>query len=127
MFFSSQHNEPYSRSFLPDAFEQALLQVNENEGFGAAVTFAASQAGCEFLFEVPAQLFNHSGGRAAVIRSCPADDDSQDSCVLFVIFDGEDGVIRILEEFEAPASVLAMTSSYSNFLEIMTKTNRPLH
>ena len=127
MFFSSHDREPYSRSFLPDAFEQALLQVNENEGFGAAVTFAANQAGCEFLFEIPAQLFNHSGGRAAVIRSCPVKNDIQDNCVLFVIFDGDDGVIRILEEYEAPASVLAMTSSYSNLLEVMTQLDRPLH
>lgn len=133
MFFSSDYNETNSYSFLPGAFEQALLQVNEGDGFCDAVTFAAEQAGCEFLFEVPGSLFNQDGGRAAVIRSCPKPvaNGMQENCILYIIFDGDDGVIRILEEFEVPNSIQAMTNSYSNVLEFLGNMpdaiTRPLH
>ncbi|MCF6321984.1 MAG: hypothetical protein L3J32_09480 [Rhizobiaceae bacterium] len=122
MFFSSPENKNPPSSFLPSAFEQALLQVNERDGFSDAVTFAAEQAGCEFLFEVPGTLFDQDGGRAAVIRSCidQREDGEKPNCILYIIFDGEDGVIRILEEFEAPGSVQAMTHSYSRVLEFLS-------
>ena len=131
MFFSPNNDDLYARSYLPGAFEEALLQVNERDGFCDAVTFAANQAGCEFLFEVPAELFDHRGGRAAVIRSCSTPGENVDKCVLYIIFDGDDGVIRILEEFEVPGSVQAMTNSYSAVLEYMagikSASGSPLH
>jgi len=124
MFFSNHDDKNNARSFLPRAFEKALLQVNECDGFSDAVTYAAAQAGCEFLFEVPGALFDGEGGRAAVIRSCvePKDDGTQGQCILYIIFDGEDGVIRILEEFEVPGSLRAMTHSYSKVLEFIAET-----
>ncbi len=131
MFFSPNHNDTYS--FLPGAFEQALLRVNESDGFYDAVTYAAEQAGCEFLFEVPGSLFGQTGGRAAVIRSCPErnEDGYFENCILYIIFDGDDGVIRILEEFEVPNSIQAMTHSYSTVLELLgdysTGIRHPLH
>lgn len=129
MFFPAQNANISTGSFLPRAFEQALLQVNRSDGFSDAVSFAAEQAGCEFLFEVPGSLFHQNGGRAAVIRSCSDLDNSP--CILYIIFDGEDGVIRILEEFEVPGSVQAMTHSYSNVLELMANispsSTPPLH
>jgi len=122
MFFSTRENANATPSFLPSAFEQALLRVNERDGFSDAVTFAAEQAGCEFLFEVPGTLFDQDGGRAAVIRSCISEGDNNEkpNCILYIIFDGEDGVIRILEEFEAPGSLQAMTQSYSRVLEFLS-------
>ena len=133
MFFSPNSNETVSNSFLPGAFESALLQVNEGDSFYDAVSYAAQQAGCEFLFEVPGSLFNQDGGRAAVIRSCPNNNggDQLEKCILYIIFDGDDGVIRILEEFEVPNSIQAMTHSYSNVLELLTNVasprSHPLH
>lgn len=133
MFFSPHDHSTSSHSFLPGAFEQALLQVNESDAFSDAVMYAAEQAGCEFLFEVPGSLFDHSGGRAAVIRSCPDFKNPKDDevCILYIIFDGDDGVIRILEEFEVPNSIQAMTHSYSNVLEHLAEMTpslkAPLH
>lgn len=103
-------------NFYPAAFEQALMQVHESDGFSHAVNYAVNEAGCEFLFEVPAMLFDREGQRAAVIRRQSPENSAEDP-VLFVIFDNSEGVVRILEPFEVPDNVQRMTSSYSNLLE----------
>ena len=115
MNYSHQNRNSDSHSFLPVAFGQALLHVNQTSGFYDAVSFAAEQAGCEFLFEVPGALFGEDSGRAAVMRSLPQAPNQ--SCIIFVIFDGDDGLIRILEEFEVSGSAQAMVNSYSSVLE----------
>ncbi len=133
MFFSPHERSRTFNSYLPIAFERALLSVGERDGFAQAVTIAANEAGCEFLFEVPSALFGENSGRAAVIRSCQnfKSNNGRETCNLYIIFDDDDGIIRILEEYEVPNSVQAMTNSYSTVLEIIAsdngKSRRPLH
>ena len=130
MVNSTLPNHVATKNFFPSAFEQALLQIGESDGFSDVVIYAAEQSGCEFLFEVPGSLFNREDGRAAVIRSCPTGSEGE-NCILYIIFDGDDGVIRILEEFEVPNSIQAMTHSYSKVLEYLSdlpgSIMRPLH
>ena len=118
MNHSHQNQNSGSPSFLPVVFGQALLHVNQASGFYEAVSFAAEQAGCEFLFEVPGALFGQESGRAAVMRSRPQ--TANKSIIIYVIFDGDDGLIRILEEFEVSGSTQAMVDSYSKVLEHLT-------
>jgi hypothetical protein len=120
MNYSHQNQNSGSPSFLPVVFGQALLHVNQSSGFYDAVSFAAEQAGCEFLFEVPGVLFDQDHGRAAVMRSLAQPQYPDQNRIIYVIFDGEDGIIRILEEFEVTGSTQDLVYSYSKVLEQLT-------
>ncbi len=124
MFTSRQGQSTRQVSLLPRAFEQALLRVNQSVGFSEAVTHAAELADCEFLFEIPGALFGDEDGRAAVMRpftntNGSLNSKSNKSDILYVVFNGKNGVIRIIEAFEVPLSIHALTHSYSRVLEFL--------
>jgi|GEM_PF-7013598 len=111
-------------SHLPKAFEMALRRVNQRDGFNEAVSYAAELADCEFLFEIPSALFGDEDGRAAVMRSLAVAKsrdwtDLNEEQIFYIIFDAKNGLIRIIEEFEVPISIHALTHSYSKVLEFL--------
>ncbi|MCP4182458.1 MAG: hypothetical protein GY761_03970 [Hyphomicrobiales bacterium] len=123
--YTSAHNQSNPAiSHLPKAFELALRRVNHSDGFNEAISYAAKLADCEYLFEIPGALFGDEDGRAAVMRSlimsevtdCAKLDDEH---IFYIIFNASKGVIRIIEEFEVPLSIHAMTHSYSRVLEYL--------
>ena len=122
---TSGHNQSNPAiSHLPKAFELALRRVNQSDGFSEAVSYAAELADCEFLFEIPGALFGDEDGRAAVMRSLAVTEGTEsvildDEYLFYVIFNAKIGVISIIEEFEVPLSIHAMTHSYSKVLDIL--------
>ena len=122
---TSGHNQSNPAiSHLPKAFELALQRVNQSDGFNEAVSYAAGLADCEFLFEIPGALFGDEDGRAAVMRSLAVTKARDwvtlnDEHIFYIIFDAKNGLIRIIEEFEVPLSIHAMTHSYSRVLEFL--------
>lgn len=92
-------NREMSNASLGDRFFQAGRQ-------------AASQAGCELLFEVPALLVENDGDRAAAIR-CPKTDGDE---YFFLVFNSSNGSVAILAQDEVPAMLIAFTRSYAGVL-----------
>jgi hypothetical protein len=124
MYTSGRNQSNPAISHLPKAFELALRSVNQNDGFYEAVSYAAELADCEFLFEIPGALFGDEDGRAAVMRSLAVAEGRDcvrlnDEHIFYIIFNAKNGVIRIIEEFEVPHSIHAMTHSYSRVLEFL--------
>ncbi len=123
--YTSAHNQSNPAiSHLPEAFELALRRVNQSDGFNEAVSYAAELADCEYLFEIPGALFGDEDGRAAAMRSLIMTDVMDcvrldDEHIFYIIFNANSGVIRIIEEFEVPLSIHAMTHSYSRVLEYL--------
>ncbi len=92
--------------------------------FNNAVLEAADNAGCQFLFEVPAGLFGLKESRAAAIRLNVFNERDQ---LAFIVCDTETGVIRVLSGDEAPTNVIRFVQSYAHVLSLLQESTTTSH
>ncbi len=96
---------------------------NQHE-FNNAVLEAADNAGCQFLFEVPAEFFGMENSRAAAIKLNAYHEADQ---LAFIMCDTDTGVIHVLSNDEAPSRVLRFVESYANVLSMLHNSNITSH
>ncbi len=92
--------------------------------FNNAILEAADNAGCQFLFEVPAELFGFEDSRAAAIKLNVYNEDNQ---LAFILCDRETGVIHVVSNDEAPSGAIRFVESYANVLSFFQKSTTTSH
>ena len=102
------------------SMEWSLNRDDLAEQFLGTVFNAARQSGCELLFEIPGILFYDPNGRAAAMRRGTPDDTE----LFFVLFNADNGEIRVLEENESPETVRDFTRSYAGVLGMIAGDKR---
>ena len=102
------------------SIREALETTTDEAGFFETVARAADKAGCEFLFEVPGALFSSPDTRAAAIRC----GESTSIGEVFILFNRENGVIRLLTGDEVPDEVTRFVRSYAAVLVCLQESNR---
>ncbi|MEZ5871906.1 MAG: hypothetical protein R3D32_08665 [Nitratireductor sp.] len=93
---------------------------NSSERFFELAWRAAEHAGCELLFEIPPVLFGDAAGKAAAIR-CREESESP---LLFIVFDPEQGNMRLLRGDEAPERVIDFTLAYAGVLSLIRNDSK---
>ena len=96
----------------------------KQQGFNNAIVEAADNAGCQFLFEVPAEFFGFEESRAAAIKLNASHEENQ---LAFILCDRETGVIHVLSDNEAPSSVIRFVESYANVLSFFQTQRATSH
>ena len=98
--------------------------LKKEHGFNNAIVEAADKSGCQFLFEVPAELFGFEESRAAAIKLNASHEDNQ---LAFILCDRATGVIHVLSNDEAPSSVIRFVESYANVLSFFQTQSATSH
>lgn len=101
-----------------------LVNFNNPHDFSNAILEAADNAGCQFLFEVPAELFGHEDSRAAAVKLNASCEDDQ---LAFILCNTHTGIINVLSNDEAPARVIRFVESYANVLSLLQTNSLTSH
>lgn len=123
-----QHNGHYN-THKQNAFnsENALVNMpdlNNQAVFTNSIIEAAQKAGCEFLFEIPANLFGFEETRAAAVRLNAFEDNDQ---LAFILCNKKTGQIHVLSNDETPNRVLRFVQSYANVLSFFKNSKTTSH
>ena len=102
------------------SIQEALKTTTDEAGFFETVARAADKAGCEFLFEVPGALFASPDTRAAAIRCGEHTSIGE----VFILYNQENGVIRVLTGDEVSDEVTRFVRSYAAVLVCLQESNR---
>lgn len=97
---------------------------NNQTVFTNSILEAANNAGCEFLFEIPASFFGFEDTRAAAIKLNASNDDDQ---LAFILCDKGTGIIHVLSNDEAPRTVIRFVESYANVLSFLQESKITAH
>ena len=123
-----QHNGHYNtHQYNALNSENALISlpnINSQTVFTNSIIEAAQNAGCEFLFEIPASLFGFEETRAAAVRLNAFQNNDQ---LAFILCDKNTGQIHVLSNDEAPNSVLRFVQSYANVLSFFKNSELTSH
>ncbi len=111
---TEQSHSPVTR--IREAVEAGI----DETGFFETVARAADKAGCELLFEVPGALFATPDTRAAAI-SCGEHTSIGE---VFILYNRDNGVIRVLTGDEVPEEVTRFVRSYAAVLVCLQESNR---
>jgi len=121
----NDHNSTHQRNAFSS--QNALANL---PGFNAEVVFtnsiveAAQNAGCEFLFEIPASLFGFEETRAAAVRLNTFENDDQ---LAFILCNKNTGQIHVLSNDETPIRVRQFVKSYANVLSFFKTSEVTSH
>ncbi len=102
----------------------ALPDLNNQAVFTRSIIEAAQNAGCEFLFEIPASLFGFEETRAAAVRLNVFQGNDQ---LAFILCDKNNGQIHVLSNDEAPSRVIRFVQSYANVLSFFKNSDATSH
>lgn len=124
--FSSANSNRHSDNFAPAASNPAVHAISRDSEFWNAVSQATERAGYKILFEIPGAIFSDDkridvDSKAAVLSSRNSHIGENKNDTLFVIFNAEEGIVHILEDFEVPQSIRAFADSYSQLFEYLIK------
>ncbi len=102
------------RKFANSMFclEEAFNRQIDEAGFFEAVIKAADNAGCEFLFEIPAILFGEVHARAAAIRC----GDMKSIGEVFILHREGDDLVQVISGEDVPEKVTQFVRSYAAVL-----------
>lgn len=111
----------YHNTYRSGAFSSKNALINQpnfnNQAvFTNSIIEAAQNAGCEFLFEIPARLFGFEETRAAAVRLNAFQNDDQ---LAFILCNKSTGQIHVLSHDEIPDRVLRFVQSYANVLSFL--------
>lgn len=102
----------------------SLPDLNNQNVFTNSIVEAAQNAGCEFLFEIPASLFGREDTTAAAIKLNAYQNDDQ---LAFILCDKNTGQIHVLGNDETPNGVLRFVQSYANVLSFFKNSELTSH
>lgn len=112
---NGQYNAHQEQNFNSDNALIIMPDYNNQAIFTNSIIEAAQNAGCEFLFEIPASLFGFEETRAAAIRLNTFKDDQ----LAFILCDKNTGQIYVLSHDEIPNRVRRFVKSYANVLSFL--------
>ena len=92
--------------------------------FNHAILEAANNAGCEFLFEIPGDLFGFEETRAAAIKLNAFSEDDQ---LAFILCNADTGTIHVLSNDEVPSKVIRFVESYAAVLSLLQNSKITSH
>lgn len=108
------HKNAYEKhSFSLENALVCLPRLNTEAVFTNSIIEAAQNAGCEFLFEIPASLFGFEETQAAAVRLNTFENDDQ---LAFILCNENTGQIHVLSNDETPIRVRQFVKSYANVL-----------
>jgi hypothetical protein len=105
-------SEGHTSSPVPMLYSSIENSDAGNE-FLSTVIDAAQNAGCIFLFEIPASLFDNTDSRAAAVMY---NGDGEKGERIFIVCNSSHDIIQVLSETEVAKSVLNFVDSYANVL-----------
>jgi hypothetical protein len=124
MQYSGHDNTHKMNSYNSENSLVALPDLNNQAVFTQSIIEAAQNAGCEFLFEIPASLFGFEETRAAAVRLNVFQGNDQ---LAFILCDKNNGQIHVLSNDEAPNRVLRFVQSYANVLSFFKHSEITSH
>lgn len=119
-----QYNNISQQSDKPSAALVCHTDIKNPHDFSNAILEAADNAGCQFLFEVPSELFGFEESRAAAIKLNARSEHDE---LAFILCDKETGVIHVVSNDEAPERVIRFVESYANVLSFIQADNITSH
>jgi hypothetical protein len=124
MQYSGHDNTHKMNSYNSENSLVALPDLNNQAVFTQSIIEAAQNAGCEFLFEIPASLFGFEETRAAAVRLNVFQGNDQ---LAFILCDKNNGQIHVLSNDEAPNRVIRFVQSYANVLSFFKHSEITSH